>query len=390
MKNLRIYSVSLIVAAFQFVSFSQSIGDWGVGSGIPTFTEDALGVGISLPNGWQEIEYCNPSEAGLIITKDYCATVDFFNDSEEDQLVYDFIGGGINQLEVFNGSGSNEGTTLNLSLTAQFNTPINYLTGHSTTPGTPTYSTFKPLFWVRTADDFMSKKFDTKMIVMPDGSVGIGVNKPRAALDVRGSQVPNRPAAIIGSRARGTSQNTGPGGLSQYYTQQVQFVPYLKDDGFNKISQDGDQGIFFSDGFANDGANQSSSLVIAPWANPANSNSVGGLRIDASGNLSVHGWLQATEVVINAKWWSDFVFAEDYKLPSLAVVEQFIAKNKHLPNVPSEADVLKNGINVTDMQAIQMQKIEELTLYMIQMKKDLNMLQNENIKLKAEVAKLTH
>jgi hypothetical protein len=228
------------------------------------------------------------------------------------------------------------------------------------------------------------------MIVMPDGSVGIGLNKPRAALDVRGSQVPNRPAAIIGSRARGTSQNTGPGGLSQYYTQQVQFIPYLKDDGFNRISQDGDQGMLFSDGQGNDGSNQGSSFVIAPWANPANASSVGGLRIDELGNLSVHGWVRATEVKINAKWWSDFVFADDYSLPSLNDVELFIAKNKHLPDVPSEKEVLENGINVTDMQAIQMQKIEELTLYLIQMKKDLDTLQKENVELKAEVAKLIH
>jgi hypothetical protein len=92
MKNLRIYSVSLVILAFQFVSFSQSIGEWGAGSGIPTSTEEAVGVGTTIPNGWQEIEYCKSSEAGLIVTKDYCATVSFYNDSEQDQMIYDFRG----------------------------------------------------------------------------------------------------------------------------------------------------------------------------------------------------------------------------------------------------------------------------------------------------------
>ncbi len=68
--------------------------------------------------------------------------------------------------------------------------------------------------------------------------------------------------------------------------------------------------------------------------------------------------------------WPDYVFKDDYKLSSLAEVEEYIEENKHLPNVPSEEEVLKDGINLGEMDAILLRKIEELTLYMIDLKKE--------------------
>lgn len=67
--------------------------------------------------------------------------------------------------------------------------------------------------------------------------------------------------------------------------------------------------------------------------------------------------------------WADYVFAKDYKLKSLKEVENFIAENKHLPDVPSAEDVVKEGIDMAKMDAKLLQKIEELTLYMIEQRK---------------------
>ena len=91
--------------------------------------------------------------------------------------------------------------------------------------------------------------------------------------------------------------------------------------------------------------------------------------------LDVNGTIRSKEVKIEATGWSDFVFAEDYKLPSLSTVETHIKEHKHLPNIPSEAEVMENGISVGEMQAKLLQKIEELTLYVIELKKE-----NEEIK----------
>ncbi|NUM32876.1 MAG: hypothetical protein HUU47_11215, partial [Bacteroidetes bacterium] len=74
---------------------------------------------------------------------------------------------------------------------------------------------------------------------------------------------------------------------------------------------------------------------------------------------------------VEAKWWSDFVFEPDYKPMTLPELEVFIKANKHLPNIPSEKEMIDSGINVADMQALQLQKIEELTLYIIAQQKQI-------------------
>lgn len=86
--------------------------------------------------------------------------------------------------------------------------------------------------------------------------------------------------------------------------------------------------------------------------------------------LAVNGKVNCKEVEVTMSGWSDFVFNSDYKLRSLYEVENFIALNKHLPDVPSEKEVLENGVNLGDMNSTLLQKVEELTLYMIQLQKD--------------------
>jgi hypothetical protein len=75
--------------------------------------------------------------------------------------------------------------------------------------------------------------------------------------------------------------------------------------------------------------------------------------------------------------WSDYVFGNNYKLKSLPDVEHYIKENKHLPGVPSADSVQKNGINVGEMDAVMMKKIEELTLYIIQQDKKIQQLQDK-------------
>jgi hypothetical protein len=69
--------------------------------------------------------------------------------------------------------------------------------------------------------------------------------------------------------------------------------------------------------------------------------------------------------------WADYVFANDYKLMPLKEVEAYINENKHLPGIDSANELVKNGLDLGDMQAKQMAKIEELTLYVIEQNKTL-------------------
>jgi hypothetical protein len=75
--------------------------------------------------------------------------------------------------------------------------------------------------------------------------------------------------------------------------------------------------------------------------------------------------------------WSDFVFANDYKLMPLKDVETFILNNKHLPGIPSAEAVVKEGIDLGEMDAKLLQKIEELTLHIIQLEKEINILKQK-------------
>ncbi|MCY7410179.1 MAG: hypothetical protein LH473_07890, partial [Chitinophagales bacterium] len=86
--------------------------------------------------------------------------------------------------------------------------------------------------------------------------------------------------------------------------------------------------------------------------------------------VSVNGKVMCEELKVQLSGnWPDFVFADDFKLPSLSEVEQSIQKNKHLPGIPSAKEINDNGIEVGEMQKLMMQKIEELTLYVIELQK---------------------
>ncbi len=89
----------------------------------------------------------------------------------------------------------------------------------------------------------------------------------------------------------------------------------------------------------------------------------------------------ANSIYVFTSGWADFVFEKNYNLMPLDKVETFIKKNKHLPSVPSESEIIANGVNVVGMNAILLQKIEELYLYTIELQKqidDIRKLKNKN------------
>jgi trimeric autotransporter adhesin len=107
---------------------------------------------------------------------------------------------------------------------------------------------------------------------------------------------------------------------------------------------------------------------------------IGGVVPAASAyKLTVTGKIICEELKVKlvSSVWPDYVFDKKYKLPTLTDVEKFIAKNNHLPNIPSATEVEKNGIEVGDMQKKMMEKIEELTLYIIDLQKQVDALKNQ-------------
>ncbi|RFM27948.1 hypothetical protein DXN05_10400 [Deminuibacter soli] len=105
-----------------------------------------------------------------------------------------------------------------------------------------------------------------------------------------------------------------------------------------------------------------------------------------TGKLAVNGILLAKQVKVSqsAANWPDYVFTPGYQLPSLDSVAQYISENKHLPEMPDAKEVETNGQDVGKVQQLMLKKMEEMTLYMIDMQKRIDRLENENRELKAK------
>ena len=100
--------------------------------------------------------------------------------------------------------------------------------------------------------------------------------------------------------------------------------------------------------------------------------------------LTVAGNINSREVKVSVDAGADFVFEKEYALPSLQEVEKFVTENKHLPEIASAKEMQKEGINLSEMNIKLLQKIEELTLYLIEQEKK-NTIQSKEIeKLKEE------
>lgn len=218
-----------------------------------------------------------------------------------------------------------------------------------------------------------------------NGNVGIGIDNPNYRLDVNGTIAAGKLYLrasgvnsgwrqtiveydghdfIIGSKVGINAHNQlllrpGGGGTEQLYSAIEMYSTTKNNEYQRKVSISTERATFFNGGNVGIGTD-----------NPQN-------------KLDVVGTIRATEVKVETGW-SDFVFEKDYKLPTLQEVENHINEHKHLPDIPSEVEVKENGVNLGEMQAKLLQKIEELTLYTIELNKTVKE-QGEKIqKLEAE------
>ena len=115
-------------------------------------------------------------------------------------------------------------------------------------------------------------------------------------------------------------------------------------------------------------------ILLSGWvfSNAANvfptSGNVGIGTSSPSNALDVKGTIRAEEVIVQTGW-SDFVFEDDYQLRSLDEVAEFIEEKGHLPEIPSAREVAAHGLTLGQMNAKLLQKVEELTLYLLDLQK---------------------
>lgn len=96
--------------------------------------------------------------------------------------------------------------------------------------------------------------------------------------------------------------------------------------------------------------------------------------------LDVCGVVRAEEVIVETAW-ADFVFEDNYQLPQLSEVEKYIDATGHLPGIPTAKEVAESGVSVGDMNAKLLQKVEELTLYVIEQQKEIDKLKQQILEL---------
>jgi len=128
---------------------------------------------------------------------------------------------------------------------------------------------------------------------------------------------------------------------------------------------------------------------LSAWDNLALNPDGGNVGIGTSfpaEKLSVNGNIRAKEVKVETANWPDYVFETGYKLPTLKETENYIRKNGHLPEIPTAIQAAKEGINIGEINAKLLKKIEELTLHLIEKDKEL---QSANKRIDLQQQQLT-
>jgi hypothetical protein len=224
-----------------------------------------------------------------------------------------------------------------------------------------TASTGYNVFEVRKQDAFPSTGYTNPFVITDDGKIGMNVGSPVTDVHMKGFALIEGPASslLLGG---------------------VTGAPL------------GEWGIEYNDQGTTAGLNFWKPFGNTTW--PGTHNNI--MFISDAGNVSintddsegyrfaVNGDMIAEEIVVKLHQdWPDFVFSKEYGLMDLEDVESYITENSHLPNVPSAKEV-ENGVNLGEMDATLLQKIEELTLYMIDLQKQVNELKKENEMLQSK------
>ena len=196
----------------------------------------------------------------------------------------------------------------------------------------------------------------TDLYIAENGKVGIGITSSdfNAQLQVAGSDNDGTKAALIVQNVSGTQKMLIDGNEIDALAS----VLYLQNNTYRNVS------------------------LARGGGKVAIGHDLPTEMLDVAGNIKANG------IVLNIGTFPDYVFADTYQLMPLNDVETFIKANKHLPNVPSEKEIIKNGVDLGQINNILVEKVEELTLYTIAQEKEIDTQKSEVEELRTEIEEL--
>ena len=204
--------------------------------------------------------------------------------------------------------------------------------------------------WIISKGEYNGQRLLT---VKSDGKFGIKTSEPKENLHVSGNGMIENYSPLLKLR-----RNTDTGGFIQGI--QTQF-------------KDGTPNFYFGN------------LHSGQWIiSKGEYNGQRLLTVKSNGNAALNGKLEAKEIKVTNTPTADFVFEENYNLPSLKSIEKHIKEKRHLPEIASAKEMEKNGVNIGDFQIQLLQKIEELTLYTIEQGKKIKSLEGQNSKIEKQ------
>ena len=216
---------------------------------------------------------------------------------------------------------------------------------------------------------------DTERLrITSSGNVGIGTTEPSAKLH---TQIAGENARSLVMKVVNPATGNGSGAELLIGPYNNNYMASISSAGhpYNTYASD----LWFRPRLST--ASLGSGIYIAATDN------VGIGTTNPTHKLAVKGTIRANEVIVDTGW-ADYVFDESYRLAPLSEVEAHIHAKKHLPGIPSAADVAEHGVSMGDMQAKLLSKIEEITLRQIAQEKDLTALKTENVELRRQLAAL--
>ena len=225
--------------------------------------------------------------------------------------------------------------------------------------------------------DLQLRTADTpRLTIDTAGHVGIGTDEPEEALHINGNIRGNGALGALTIRTEAGTTTIGAQGwsYSHFQTSMPRFYFYKP--------------IMVANGEFSSGAGQNLYLQTFNTAINGSSPTTRVTILNSNGNvgigtnnpsykLDVNGTIHAKEVLVDMNEGADYVFDKSYNLMPLDELKRFINENKHLPDIPSADDMVREGVNINELQIILLRKIEELILYVLHQEEVINQQQQQ-------------